>query len=58
MKNNDVSREERAKVSVKKFAAIVTLHTFNHNMKLSFNIGEKTLESRGGIRFIAKRECP
>jgi hypothetical protein len=43
---------------VNEFPTIVTLHTFNNSMKLSFDVGKETLESGGGVGFISKWKSP
>jgi hypothetical protein len=50
---NAVSREKCTEIMVDKFPTVVTLHTFNYSMELSFDIGKETLQSGGGIKFVS-----
>lgn len=45
--------ENRAQGEVDELVAVITLHAFSENIKLSFNEGEKALQVSGGIRFVA-----
>jgi hypothetical protein len=43
---------------VYEFPAVVALNTFDDRIKLSLNIGEKPLESRGCVRFVLQGKRP
>lgn len=56
--HDTVGGEECAKRGVDKFAAIVTLHTFDESMKLGEYVGEETLQGRGCLGFMAQGKGP
>jgi hypothetical protein len=57
-KRDAIGREKGPYIVVKEFASIITLNTFDNNIKLSLDIGNKTLQGGRNVRFISKRKGP
>ena len=53
-----VGGKEVTKSGVDEFAAVVALHSFDDNVKLSIHEREETLEGGGGVGFVAKGKRP
>jgi hypothetical protein len=53
-KRNSVHRKKGAKIMVKEFSSIITLNTFNDDMKLSFDISKKALQGKRGVGFFLR----
>ena len=50
--------EKSAETYIQELAAVITLHAFDHNIKLCADLGEEAFESGSGIRFMVERETP